>query len=427
MAAFIGWADRGKAHAECRANGEDMGGACAPLPTLCSLEEHRFSCTSTTPTALIYWMPAHKNQHFVPRCALKPFSLNGEGKAINVFNISSSRAIENAPLKGQCARDYLYAKEDLRAEQLLAQMEGHYARIVANLSTDSVLSQDDVAALKMLILVQTRRTELAIDRIREFAKSMNDKVYAGSSDQRPLDTRSDRELMHMSLRFAGRMIVYIKDLKLVVFRNKTPIDFVTCDNPALLTNRFYFQKLKQNTFGISNSGTILAMAISPRLSVICYDTRIYSIPNASGTQFIDVTTVGDVHAINQLQYLAASKNIYFSRWSDAERIGPELHALAGKRSQLSVPVSTVYIRDDSAKPVVAYRHPESGKMEKYRKGTPEEEKAAKESLVATSFEFAEPLVWPSKLKFWNKPKYYNTHTGAGYIRKAEWLHRSRGS
>ena len=44
-------------------------------------------------------MPAHKNQHFVPRCALKPFSLDGNGKAINLFNIKSKLAIENAPVK----------------------------------------------------------------------------------------------------------------------------------------------------------------------------------------------------------------------------------------------------------------------------------------------------------------------------------------
>ena len=71
-------------------------------------------------------MPAHKNQHFVPRCALKPFSLGGTGDAINVFNIASKRAIRNAPVKGQCARAYLYGK-DLKAEQLLMTLEGNYA------------------------------------------------------------------------------------------------------------------------------------------------------------------------------------------------------------------------------------------------------------------------------------------------------------
>jgi hypothetical protein len=42
-------------------------------------------------------MPAQKNQHFVPKCLLKPFTLNGDGKAINVFNLARQQAIQNAP------------------------------------------------------------------------------------------------------------------------------------------------------------------------------------------------------------------------------------------------------------------------------------------------------------------------------------------
>ena len=51
-----------------------------------------------------------KNQHFVPRCLLKPFTQDGEGKAINVYNIRHDKLIQNAPVKGQCARDYLYGE-----------------------------------------------------------------------------------------------------------------------------------------------------------------------------------------------------------------------------------------------------------------------------------------------------------------------------
>jgi hypothetical protein len=365
-------------------------------------------------------MPAHKNQRFVPRCALKPFSLEGNGKAINLFNIKGKRAIENAPVKGQCARDYLYGKDDLKAEKLLIQLEGHYARIVATLSANGVPSQDDVATLRMLMLIQMRRTDLAVEQIREFEKNMADKVYAGAPDKRPPDTRTDRELMLLSMRFAARMIEYARDLKLVVFRNRTGVDFVTSDNPALLTNRFHFQKLKINKFGISNSGAILSMPLSPNLSTMCYDVNVYSVPNASGTPFIDLTNDDDATAVNQLQYLSASKNIYFSQLADAERITTDLEALAEKRSRLGA-TSTLYIRDDNAKAAVAHRDPETGALEKYRRGTPEEEKSSKESIIATSFELPEPLIWPSKLKFRDKPKYFYNGTGIGHVRKAEWL------
>ena len=45
-------------------------------------------------------MPSNKNQHFVLRCHLKPFTLNGEGVAINIFNIprrSRAPAIQIKP------------------------------------------------------------------------------------------------------------------------------------------------------------------------------------------------------------------------------------------------------------------------------------------------------------------------------------------
>ena len=49
-----------------------------------------------------------------------------------------------------------------------------------------------------------------------------------------------------------KLLDYVKDLKVVIFRNQTSTDFVTCDNPALLTNKFHIQKFKVGNFGISN-------------------------------------------------------------------------------------------------------------------------------------------------------------------------------
>ncbi|WP_107355944.1 DUF4238 domain-containing protein [Rhodopseudomonas palustris] len=68
-------------------------------------------------------MPDNKNQHYVPRCLLKPFTLNGDGRSINVFNMARERSIANAPVKSQCSRDYFYGRDDLRSEKVLADLE----------------------------------------------------------------------------------------------------------------------------------------------------------------------------------------------------------------------------------------------------------------------------------------------------------------
>jgi Protein of unknown function (DUF4238) len=164
-------------------------------------------------------MPAHKNQHFVPRCALKPFTLNDAGAAINLHNIKSKRAIQNAPVKGQCARDYLYGKGN--TERLLGDLEGHYSRIITWLADGDVFSKTDEAWLRTFINIQQRRTELSIVRFRDVTENIADKVFARAPQHRPQDNRSDAELMHASLAIAINSMEYVNDLKIVILRNLT--------------------------------------------------------------------------------------------------------------------------------------------------------------------------------------------------------------
>lgn len=56
-------------------------------------------------------MADNKNQHFVPKGHLKPFSVDGEGKAIHLFNVDAGRAIPNAAVRKQCSHDYLYGRD----------------------------------------------------------------------------------------------------------------------------------------------------------------------------------------------------------------------------------------------------------------------------------------------------------------------------
>jgi hypothetical protein len=364
-------------------------------------------------------MPSHKNQHFVPKCALKPFTLNGEGRAINVFNIPTNRAINNAPTKGQCARDYLYGK-NLEAEKLLQEIEGEYAEIIRRLDVAKPLTELEIVKLKAFIIIQMRRTDLAIKQIRDFGNSVADKAFAGRPEQRPEDTRTDTEVMHESMRHAATLLHYIDDLKTVVFRNRTRVDFIMSDNPAIHTNRFHLQQLGKDAFGIANSGLILSMPVSPRLSVFCFDPQVYSLPNASGTQFVEITTEADAYALNEVQYLHANKNLYFQKWEDFNRISSEVVLLLERRSLAAKAI--VYIRDERAiRPSAIIRDPETGEFRRYRKGTPEEESTATQKLIGGSIPAPRPFVWPSKLKLRAKPTTYFNGTAIGHVRKPEWL------
>jgi hypothetical protein len=78
-----------------------------------------------------------------------------------------------------------------------------------------------------------------------------------------------------------------------------------------------------------------------------YDTGVYSVPNASGTPFIDITKTTDILSINQLQYLTAAKNIYFNNWEDADKVKSEFEIYFEKRPR-KIQTTTIYVRDDTA-------------------------------------------------------------------------------
>jgi hypothetical protein len=116
-------------------------------------------------------MQEKKNQHFVPRCALKPLASTVPASR-STCSIFPARAIQNAAVKSQCARDYFYGKGEKSAEGLLAKLEEQYARIELHLSSGANLSRTDEDSLRLFIAVQLRRTEAAINQMRDLTSSI---------------------------------------------------------------------------------------------------------------------------------------------------------------------------------------------------------------------------------------------------------------
>ncbi|MBQ8101288.1 MULTISPECIES: DUF4238 domain-containing protein [unclassified Afipia] len=353
-------------------------------------------------------LPNQKNQHYVPRCLLKPFTLNGQGHALNVVNIDRQKAIERAPVKGQCARDYLYGK-DLRAENILMGLEGHFARIARYLSTGKDLSKDDVGWLRVFLAVQSRRTVQAIEEIRIARKQMEDVTYAAHPEQRPPDLSTDAQVMIFSLKLGLDLAKYLDDLKPVVLRNNTNRDFVIGDHPSLLVNKFANERRGENKFGVASSGAIFTMPLSPRLSFLLFDSQVYTVPNISGTAFVELKNSSDVSALNELQILSAGHNFYFSDWAKRDVALDELGRLTTKRA---LPRSG---------PLVLIRDTDKPNEEVYREGTPSEILKARERLIGTSFWHPTPSRWPSVIKYRKKPIIFDSGSMAGALRKPEWL------
>ncbi|MGG6898588.1 DUF4238 domain-containing protein [Rhizobium sp. BR 315] len=220
-------------------------------------------------------MAENKLQHYVPKCHMRPFSL-AEGRAsINVYNIDSDRCIPNAPIKGQCARDYFYGK-DLQFEKALQGLEGVYAAVVKKAAEDpTAITKSDLVVLREFTLLQTYRTYAYVEKLMAVSEMQHADLKAAASGKEVPEPAikgiEQAVMMGIGHYLNGRK--HVKDLEMCLVVNSAQREFITSDDPAILTNRFHFQKLRSDTFGLVSAGTILFLPLTPRLGFIAVFRR----------------------------------------------------------------------------------------------------------------------------------------------------------
>jgi hypothetical protein len=265
--------------------------------------------------------------------------------------------------------------------------------------------EEDKDWLKLFALIQWRRTAAQLAELRRYKKSMENAAFARAPEQKPEDL-SDRDLMAISMRAGANGIEYIKDLKVSIFRNRSDQEFIISDNPSVLTNRLHLQRWKENRFGMNSAGAILSMPLTPELSFVAYDGAVYTAERGDDG-FVDLEHDRDANALNEFQFLAAEKNLYFSPRQDSAGFADQLDKASTERGK-AVPTTRVFV-------------PVEGSKDAYRFAKPNEEMTAKEMLLETSFRYPSPSSWPSKLRMREKVKTFENGSAVGHVRKAEWL------
>lgn len=355
-------------------------------------------------------MPDHKNQHFVPRCYFRPFSLNEKGRAINLYNISGYKAARNAPVKGQCARTYFYG-DDLKLERLLQEYESDYAHILERIRGGLERPKEqDLIVLREFMMLQYSHTEAAINRTAFMFQDTNNTILDSFSVPPPDVDLSSRAMMLTTLQMYTGIRKTITDLKACLVKNDTSIDFVTSDDPEVLTSKFHAQKIKSNVFGTTSSGAMFYFPLSPRLLLLCYDGDVYTV-NGKTQFFVSVTKNRDVYSCNELQYLNASQNIYFSRWKQKGQIESEFKAIESRR-QGSRHRILKFVEDEP-----------TTDGQRYRRVGKRDAVSDNKMLIGISPVHVFPTVWISKLLFRSRMKFRCDGSLAGYVRESEWRKR----
>jgi hypothetical protein len=345
---------------------------------------------------------ALKNQHYVPRCLFKPFSLNREGKAINLLNLGSGKAIQNASVSGQCSGDYLYGT-DHTVEKGLSGIEGMYGSSLSRIIAGAEKS-GDLYVLRFFSYLQARRTQIAAERMRHAWVEMQDGVF-GNQQQPPVPDH--KELMLDALHMCIDTHKYIQDLKVRIVENHTNIEFVLSDDPSIFTNRYALQRLKNSASGIVATGFIMLMPLTPKLAALCYDGAAYS-ADVVGNR-IAMYKVADVETLNEFQYLKAGSNIYFGNWPNASYVHSEYERYKARRPDAWTEVAFLKSVGRSAD------------GEHFVPTTAEDMRKGRRAMVHLSHRYPEPSRWPSVLKLRSNIKTFENGTAMGRVRKAEWL------
>lgn len=353
-------------------------------------------------------MAEHKEQHFVPRCHLKPFATDATGRAICIYNIKSEALISSASLRGQCAKSYFYGR-DLEIERQLQTLEGQYAAIVRAIEKGQPPSTDELNYLRDFALLQFLRTDQAARRQILMQHDFANLVFENSPEQRPDDFTSE-EAVRLALKDFSSYAALISDLKVVVVKNDTQFPFATSDDPAILVNRFYAQRLgpRWNSFGLSNAGVQLYLPLTPYHVVCGYDGDIYTCPDRHQNVIV-LKKQSDVFAINKLQYLKSAHNVYFFDFSNGDRTKQEFEAVKATR-----PTSWHEIRYAVKEEKISADGTTRFKVVH----TKEERDASSEGLIHVESLMLDPAVWCSKIQFRSKLKYIDTGTGAGFRRRS---------
>lgn len=254
-------------------------------------------------------MPSNKNQHFVPQCYLRAFAADNDRKTVHVFNLDREAVIKSAAsIKGQCSQDYFYGKDN-PLENAVKYEEDRYGAILPDLLTrGKPLTKTSREVLAHFWLLQFARTEAASQRLVEMAEE-EDGLIAHQSVSFKL---SLKEAIANSLSTCLQCLDAIADLNIVLAYNKTTIPFVTSDDPALLVNRWLVRNSAAVGAGCgpTTAGVVCLLPIAPTVCCIFYDAHVYSVPHQNN--WIDLSNAADIDAINDLQYMSAVANIYFS-------------------------------------------------------------------------------------------------------------------
>lgn len=354
-------------------------------------------------------MASNKNQHYVPKCHLKRFCLPGIEAAINLYNIDRDKVVCSAPIKRQCSGDYFYGDDPL-LESAIRSIEDPYGLVINRIiGPGYTFNEEDKTYLKIFWLLQYQRTEAASKRVVEVSEEVGESVGMEAEEFR----FAIKDAVQMAMRSFPELMHGMSDMKMVLIKNKADVPFITSDDPAILTNRWHFERSPTNgvlSFGLHSAGNLMLLPISPFVLCLGYDGDVYSIPHERG--WVSVTRSADVSLLNQFQILNCRANLFFHDSGQSEYIRSEFMSFKNARLEKRHKINHAVLereQDGSS----YYKVVDSSTARDYA-----------EAIVNFQDFHPRPERWPHLFGFRANGSVYTNDSGMGFVRKA-WIPESR--
>lgn len=353
-------------------------------------------------------MADNKNQHFVPKAHLKPFSVDGGGKAIHLFNLDRDRAIPNAPVRNQCSSDYFYGQAP-QLEAAIQSVEGSYGQMLARVLPDGAAPGAlDQTVLRRFILLQHLRTEAAAASASQVMAAMAQLPGVLPPGEDFDVKKAMRVAVEEAMLMYARQMRMVDDLRVTVIRNESRTPFITSDDPAVLTNRWHLQnpKGRHRPFSLKHAGLVMLLPLSPRVLAMLHDPDVYTVAHRQGVVTIDHD--GDADALNAHQVLNCAANVFFQDWAHRERIAEAVRGAARDRPERRH--RTTYAVQDRV----------VGEHTRYAVASLDEinPESGRKVLIHTEALRPRPARWPKFLTVRRDARALDNGTRTGFVRRA---------
>jgi len=282
-------------------------------------------------------MGKKKEQHFVPQFYLRNFSLDLRKRRIALFHIPSRRHFPNASIKDQARRTWFYGR-DGTVENALHGIEGNAAHTIAAMIEGAGIPATNTYeyhGLLAFIVLQKFRTQFASTDVIETINRTAAVVYGDDPRFEGLGTTLRLEHEYPAL-LAMNATLWVwpslLDLRAKLLCARPPACFITSDNPVVRYNQFLEPRRPfLNNVGLFTKGLQIFFPLSPELSLVLYDSRVYRVGKKSDGEAI-YTSETDVDSLNSLQMMSASSTVYCPQSTDERYLRKLLRSC--KRSRI---------------------------------------------------------------------------------------------